>query len=76
MPEPSQREATLPALELAQQLFKEYYASCFWHFKPDLAVTAAMIPWVVQCLFAQGGHQGMMATARLQEMEKIDHSCR
>ncbi len=76
MPEPNHQEPTSPAVELAQQLFKEYYASCFWHFKPDLTVTEEMIPWIVKCLCAHGGHKGMLAAAQLQKREKLDHPCR
>jgi len=58
----------LPAqerLELASRLFREYYAACFWHLKPDLRVTEEMIPIVVKGLRTHGGRRGALAAARL-----------
>ena len=57
-------------LEQAQRLFKQYYASCFWHWKPDLVITESMIPAVVKELCAHGGRAGMLAAAKLQETEE------
>lgn len=54
-------------LEQAQRLFREYYSSCFWHWKPDLTITEAMIPLLIKNLCAYGGRQGMLAAAKLQE---------
>ena len=56
--------------ELAQDLFKKFYARCFWHWKPDLVVTEAMIPAVVKELCAHGGRPGLLAAAKLQETEE------
>jgi hypothetical protein len=63
-------EKTHSRVELAQRIFKEFYASCFWHWKPDLKITEAMIPAVVKELCAHGGRKGMLAAARLQETEE------
>jgi len=57
-------------VELARQLFKEYYASCFWHWKPDLLITEATIPALVKELCAHGGRKGMLAAAKLQNTEE------
>ncbi|MSU79236.1 MAG: hypothetical protein EXS16_14235 [Gemmataceae bacterium] len=35
-------------LELAQRLYLEYYAMCFWHMKPDLVVNQDAIPAVLK----------------------------
>ena len=32
------------------ELFKQYYASCFWHMKPDLPITEAMLPIIIKGL--------------------------
>jgi hypothetical protein len=61
---------TKAALERAQQLFKQYYASCFWHWKPDLVVNEPMIPLIVKGLCAHGGQKGMLAAAELQRPEE------
>jgi hypothetical protein len=60
-------EKPTPAVELARELFKEYYASCFWHLKPDLVITEAMIPVVIKGVRANGGRQGFLAAAKLME---------
>jgi hypothetical protein len=56
---------TSKRLQLAQQFFKEYYASCFWHLRPDLIVTEAMIPIIVKGLRTHGGKKGVQAAALL-----------
>jgi len=58
---------TKDKLALAQQLFKEYYAACFWHFDPDLVIAEAMLPLIVKGLKSHGGHRGLRAAARLEE---------
>ena len=58
------------ALEQAQQLFKQYYASCFWHMKPDLVVTEAMLPVILKGLRAHGGRSGYLAADRLEKEGK------
>jgi hypothetical protein len=52
-------------LELAQQFFKEYYASCFWHLRPDLIVTEEMLPIIIKGLRTYGGIRGVQAAALL-----------
>jgi len=63
-------EIVNPDLELARQLFDEYYAQCLWHWKPDLVITAAMIPAIVRGLCTYGGRKGMLAAAKLQRTEQ------
>jgi hypothetical protein len=62
-------KATTPSraaqLELANRLFREFHAACFWHLKPDLVVTEALLPLVVKGLRAHGGRLGALAAARL-----------
>jgi hypothetical protein len=52
---------TKAVLERAQQLFREYYASCFWHLKPDLVVTEAMLPIIIKGLRLHGGRNAFLA---------------
>lgn len=57
-------------VEIARELFKEFYASCFWHWKRDLVVTEEMIPAIVKGLCTHGGRKGMLAASRLQRTEE------
>jgi hypothetical protein len=54
-------------VERANRLFREFYTACFWHMKPDLVVTEAMIPIIVRGLRTYGGRRGMLAAAELTE---------
>ena len=65
MEKPPSVRGRAPRIELANQLFREFYVSCFWHMKPDLVVTAAMIPIIVKGLRTHGGRAGMLAAAQL-----------
>lgn len=67
MSDDAQRQARL---ELAQRLFREYYARCFWHMKPDLVVTEEMIPSIVKGLCRHGGRKGLQEAAKLQRTER------
>jgi hypothetical protein len=58
---------TTDKIERANSLFQEFYTSCFWHMKPDLVVTKAMIPVIVKGLRTYGGRRGMLAAAELTE---------
>jgi len=63
-------EKTCSRVELAQQLFEEFFATCFWHWKRDLRITEPMIPAVVKELCAHGGRKGMLAASKLQRTEE------
>ena len=52
-------------IERAQRLFEAYRAQCFWHMRPDLIVTAADVPAIVQGLRAHGGRAGFLAAEDL-----------
>jgi hypothetical protein len=54
-------------LELAQQLFKERYASCFWNLRPDLVITEETLPLVIKGLRTHGGKEGVLAAAQLTD---------
>lgn len=56
------------ALSLAQQLYRDYYAMCFWHCKPDLAITEDKIPFIIRELRKHGGRQGMLAAGQLRRL--------
>jgi hypothetical protein len=63
-------------LELAKSLFRKYYSQCFWHYRPDLSITEAQIPLVVQGLRMNGGREGLLAAARLTAPEAPPDVCR
>jgi len=56
---------TSPRVELANRLFHEFYAVCFWHLKPDLVVTEQLVPLIIAGLRKHGGRRGMLAADRL-----------
>jgi hypothetical protein len=61
--------------ELARRLYRQLYAACFWHLKPDLVVTEEMIPVILRGLRTHGGRRGLLAAAQLEEMEVSPHEC-
>jgi hypothetical protein len=63
-------------VELAGRLFREFYAACFWHLRPDLVVTEEMIPIIVRGLRTHGGRRGLLAAAQLQGPEALPDECR
>ena len=64
---PESARPTAEKVELANRLFREFYTACFWHMKPDLDVTEAMIPVVAKGLRTYGGRRGMLAAAELTQ---------
>jgi len=50
---------------MGQQLFKRYYAQCFWHLRPDLEVTPKLLPLIAQGLRRHGGREGFMEAKKL-----------
>jgi hypothetical protein len=54
-------------IALAQRIFHQYYAACFWHLRPDLAITEATIPILIKELRANGGLAALRAAAQLDE---------
>lgn len=62
-------------LGLANRLFHEFYASCFWHLRPDLTITEAKIPLVVKGLRSHGGKRGLELAAQLTEPKAPSEPC-
>ena len=54
-------------LERAETLFQQYYASCFWHLKPNLTMTKDMIPVIVKGLRIHGGRSAFLAADLLEK---------
>ena len=52
-------------VELAPQAFREFFAQCFWSYRPDAEIQEADIPWVIRELRHNGGAQGYQAVAEI-----------
>lgn len=63
-------------LELAQRLFREYFAICFWHMKPDLFVRQVDVPAILKGMRTYGGRRGWFAAATLAETAEGERVCR
>lgn len=70
-------------LELANRLYREYRARCFWHCPPDLIITEELIPLVARGLRQHGGRRGFVLAAKLEPVgttarlpEDADPECR
>jgi hypothetical protein len=59
-------------LELANRLYREYRAQCFWHSPPDLVITEDLIPLVVKGLRKHGGRRGFIVSKQLQPSRKSE----
>ena len=49
----------------ARRAFRTFHAQCFWHLRPDLAVTLDDVPEIVRGLRQHGGRKGFVTAARL-----------
>lgn len=54
------------AVGLANQLFREFHARCFWHSPRDLVITQELVPFVVKSLRKHGGRRGFMLAGDLE----------
>lgn len=52
-------------VELARKAFKDFYAECFWSYRPDAKITEEDIPWVIRELRHYGGAKGYQAVAEI-----------
>ena len=73
MSETTSPETTVPTscslserLALANQLYREYHARCFWHCPEDLEITEDLLPLVVKGLRTYGGRRGFMRASALR----------
>ncbi len=58
-------EARQRRLELARKAFKDFYAQCFWSYRPDAEITEDKIPFVIRGLREHGGLAGYQVAADL-----------
>ncbi len=62
---PDDAEASQRRLELARKAFKDFYAQCFWSYRPDAEITKEKISFVVRGLREHGGLAGYRVAAEL-----------
>jgi hypothetical protein len=53
-------------IALANRLYREFWARCFWHSPRDLVITEELLAFVVKGLRAHGGHRGFRLAGRIQ----------
>lgn len=49
----------------ARRAYHEVRSICFWSYKPDLVITIADVPWVVEQLRKYGNRKACEVAARL-----------
>ncbi len=49
----------------AQELFRRFYAQCFWHYSPTLEITPMNIQLVTDGLRKYGGREGLILAEEL-----------
>ena len=49
----------------AQEIFKQYYAQCFWHYSPDLIIDSSNFELVINGLKKYGGRKGILLAEEL-----------
>jgi len=52
-------------LALAQEVFREFHARCFWFMRPDAEIEAEEIPYICERLRADGGRRGFFLAAEI-----------
>ena len=49
----------------ARRAFKRFKTLCFWSYDPDLRISAADIPWVVEMLMKNGNRESWEMAERI-----------
>ncbi len=49
----------------ARRAYRDFYATCFWSFDPNLVISADRVPWVAAQLRQNGGMAAWRVAARL-----------
>jgi hypothetical protein len=49
----------------ARRAYRRYSAECFWSYDPELRITLADIPWVVETLMKNGGPEALRIGKKL-----------
>lgn len=54
-------------VELARQAFQDFYAQCFWSYRPDARISEDDIPWLVRKAIRQGLERRIAADVAASE---------
>ncbi len=49
----------------ARRAFRRFRATCFWSYRPDLAIGIGDVPWVAEQLMKHGNREAWRVAARL-----------
>jgi hypothetical protein len=49
----------------ARRAFRRFRSTCFWSYRPDLAIGAQDVPWVAEQLMKHGNREAWRIGARL-----------
>ena len=52
-------------LRTARRAFRRFHGQCFWYLRPDLEITLADLPMIVDGLRKNGGRSGFLLAAKL-----------
>ena len=53
------------AVREARRAFHRYYASCFWSYRPDLAIGEGDVQWVAEQLMKHGDQRAWLVAQSL-----------
>jgi len=68
--EPDATAQSVQRVQRAQQLFREFYAICFWHWNTNLLVTKDNLPSIIHGLKVHGGKRGLQAAQALMSEDE------
>lgn len=60
-----QRATTQRNIGRAQEIYRQYYAQCFWHLDPNLEITSENLHIVIDGLRKFGGRRGFLIASEL-----------
>lgn len=49
----------------ARRAFRRFRSTCFWSYRPDLAIGAGDVAWVAEQLMKNGNREAWLAGAKL-----------
>ncbi|MDP3758878.1 MAG: hypothetical protein Q8R01_00005 [Ramlibacter sp.] len=62
---PSETARDMVRVREARRAFRRFRATCFWSYRPDLAIGIADVPWVAEQLMKHGDREAWRVGARL-----------
>lgn len=69
------RKPTDERVALAQRLFEEFYARCFWHMPQGFIVRPVDLTAIIKGLRTYGGRRGFIAASLLTTAQGRRDSC-